>query len=102
MESLIDLFSSFLGLPVLASEHGRKVDSLIIYMHWLMGLLFVGWIIYFGYVLVRFRKARNPVADYTGVKNHTSSYIEVSVAVVEMVLLFGLAAGALLVRRKFF
>ncbi len=91
MEGLIDLFSSFLGLPVLASEHGRNVDSLIIYMHWLMGLLFVGWILYFGYVLIRFRKKRNPVADYAGVKNHASSYIEVAVAVVEMALLFGMA-----------
>ena len=31
-----------LGLPVLASEHGKHVDTLIIYVHWLMALLFVG------------------------------------------------------------
>jgi cytochrome c oxidase subunit 2 len=31
------------------------------------------------------------VADYTGVKSHTSSYLEVGVAVVEAVLLFGFA-----------
>ncbi len=46
---------------------GRHVDTLIIYMHWLMIALFVGWLGYFGYVLVRFRRARNPRADYRGV-----------------------------------
>ena len=80
-----------LGLPPLASDQGRHVDNLIIYMHWLMIVLFVGWLGYFFYVLVRFRRSRNPRADYVGVKNHASSYIEAAVAVVELVLLFGLA-----------
>ncbi len=80
-----------LGLPVLASEHGRNVDNLIIYMHWLMIVLFVGWLAYFAFVLVRFRRSRNPKANYAGVKNHASSYIEGAVAVVEGILLFGLA-----------
>ncbi|MDA1273030.1 MAG: cytochrome c oxidase subunit II [Verrucomicrobia bacterium] len=91
MEGLVDFFRSLMSMPVLASEHGRNVDNLIVYMHWLMLVLFVGWILYFGYVLVRFRKSKNPKADYVGVKSHSSSYIEVAVAVVEMVLLFGLA-----------
>ena len=43
-----------LGLPVLASEHGKNVDSLIIYVHWLMIVLFVGWFAYFVYVLFWF------------------------------------------------
>src|SRR5439155_19504348 len=80
-----------LGLPVLASEHGAQVDNLIIYVHWLMFVLFVGWLSYFAYALFRFHRSRNPRADYVGVKNHASSYIEVAVAVVEGVLLFGVA-----------
>ncbi|MEI9961844.1 MAG: hypothetical protein WDM76_12155 [Limisphaerales bacterium] len=36
-----------LGLPPLASTSGQDVDSLIIYVHWLMLALFIGWIIYF-------------------------------------------------------
>jgi cytochrome c oxidase subunit 2 len=79
--------AQLLGLPPLASEHGQQVDNLIIYIHWLMVALFVGWIIYFGYVLVRFHHKRNPRADYAGVKNHSSSYIEVAVVLVEFVLL---------------
>ncbi len=83
--------SRFLQLPILASEHGRKVDALIIYVHWLMIVLFVGWIAYFFYAIYRFRQSKNPKADYVGVKTHASTYIEVAVAVVEGVLLLGMA-----------
>ncbi len=80
-----------LGLPVLASQHGEQVDNLIIYVHWLMIVLFVGWLAYFAYALFRFHHSRNPKADYVGVKNHASSYIEIAVAAVEGVLLIGVA-----------
>jgi cytochrome c oxidase subunit II len=80
-----------LGLPPLASENGQDVDNLIIYVHWLMIALFVGWIIYFFYALYRFRSSRNPKADYVGVRNHASSYIELAVAGVEAVLLVFIA-----------
>src|SRR5437867_27236 len=80
-----------LGLPVLASEHGKDVDNLIIYVHWLMIVLFVGWLAYFAYALFRFHRSRNPKADYVGVKGHASNYIEGAVAIVEGVLLIGIA-----------
>jgi cytochrome c oxidase subunit 2 len=80
-----------LGLPPMASENGQGVDDLIIYVHWLMIALFIGWIIYFFYALFRFRKSRNPKADYVGVRNHASSYIELAVAGVEAVLLVFIA-----------
>jgi len=79
------------GLPLLASEHGGDVDKLIWYLHILMALLFVGWFAYFLYAIWRFRKSRNPKADYVGVTNHSSSYIEVAVAIAEGILLFALA-----------
>jgi cytochrome c oxidase subunit 2 len=56
-----------------------------------MGALFVGWLGYFLWVMVRFRKAANPKADYVGVRSHASTYLEIGVAVVEAVLLIGLA-----------
>src|SRR5678815_2118746 len=80
-----------LGLPVVTSAHGEAVDTLIIYVHYLMGALFVGWILYFCYVLIRFRKGANPKADYRGAQSHASSYIEIAVAFVEAVLLIGFA-----------
>ncbi len=85
------MMEKLLGLPPAASEQAAHVDMLIIYMHWLMIALFVGWLGYFTYVLVRFRRARNPRADYRGVKSHASNYIEGAVALVEGILLVGLA-----------
>jgi len=42
-------------------------------------------------VLVRFHRKRHPRADYLGVRSHASSYLEGAVALVEGVLLVGLA-----------
>src|SRR6478609_10825699 len=80
-----------LGLPPLASEHGADVDKLILYVHWLMAALFVGWLAYFLYVIFRFRRSRHPKADYTGVTSHATSWIEGAVALVEAILLLGFA-----------
>ena len=83
--------TQWLGLPALASAHGGQIDNLIGWIHIFMLLLFVGWGGFFIYALVRFRRSRNPVANYAGVKSHRSTYLEIAVAVVEAVLLFGFA-----------
>jgi len=80
-----------LGMPELASKNGEAVDALIVYVHWLMIALFFGWLIYFGYAVWRFRASRNPKANYHGVKNHASNFIELGVVVAEAVLLVGVA-----------
>ena len=80
-----------LGLPELASANGRAVDDLMVYVHWLMLVLFVGWIIYFGYVLFRFNAARNKKASYEGSKSKVPSYVELAIVAVEAVLLLGIA-----------
>ena len=82
---------AWLGLPPLATAHGGQIDNMIGWVHVFMAILFVGWGAFLVYVLVRFRRSRNPVADYTGVKSHNASYLEIGVAVVEAVLLFGFA-----------
>jgi cytochrome c oxidase subunit 2 len=81
-------WTQWLGLPLLASAHGGQIDRLIGWMHVFMFILFVGWGGFFVYALIRFRRSRNPVADYTGVKSHASNYSEVAVAVIEAILLF--------------
>ena len=86
-----ELTFKLLDMPPLASQNGQDVDDLIIYVHWLMLALFIGWIIYFFYAVNRFRSSRNPKADYVGVRNHASSYIELAVAAVEAVLLIFIA-----------
>jgi cytochrome c oxidase subunit II len=81
--------TEWLGLPALASAHGGQIDSLIGWTHVFMLVLFIGWGGFFAYCLVRFRRSRNPVANYTGVTSNTSKYSEIGVAVVEGILLFG-------------
>ena len=83
--------SKLLGLPELASKHGADVDMLIRYVHYLMIVLFVGWSAFFLYTLWRFRQKRHPKANYAGVTNHASNYLELAVAAVEIILLVGFA-----------
>jgi len=83
--------TDWLGLPALAAAHGAQIDSLIGWIHLFMLLLFVGWGGFFAYTLFRFRRSRNPVANYQLVKGHASSYLEGTVLGVELLLLFGFA-----------
>ncbi|CAN5143035.1 hypothetical protein BH20VER2_BH20VER2_05560 [soil metagenome] len=85
------LINEFLGQPPNASEHGYQIDHIIEFSHWFMGALFVGWSAFFVYVLIRFRKSRNPVADHEGVKNGVSTHLEFAVVLIEAVLLIGFA-----------
>ncbi len=78
-----------MGLPPLASAQGGEIDLIIFLMHVLMLVLLVGWGVFFIYVLFRFRAKRNPKANYTGVTNHYSTYIEGAVALIEALLLIG-------------
>ena len=83
-----------LGLPIQASEHAPEIDQMIVLIHYLMAVLFVGWGTFYVYTLIRFRASANPKANYTGVTSHTSSYLEIGVAVIEAVLLIGFAVPA--------
>ena len=91
IEKLYEIFRQLMGLPVMASEHGKNVDWLLIYMHWLMIVLFIGWIAFFFYAVFRFSKSRHPKADYIGARGHASSWAEGAVAVIELFILFVLA-----------
>jgi len=83
-----------LGLPAAASAHAGDIDQMIVLIHWLMAVLFVGWGLFFVYVLFRFRRGANPRADYSGAKGKLSKGIEVAIVVAEMVLLIGYAIPA--------
>jgi cytochrome c oxidase subunit II len=76
-----------LGMPIAGSEHAGEIDHIIVLVHWLMALLFVGWGAFFLYTLVRFRASANPRASYHGVKGTISKWIEGAVLVTEIVLL---------------
>ena len=76
-----------LGLPPQASTHAGEIDHMLVLVHWLMLVLFVGWGAFFLFVLFRFRKGSNPKASYTGAKGKLAKGLEVGVAIVEVILL---------------
>ncbi len=84
---MTNYITKYLGMPPVTAAHAQGLDNLLWYIHVLMAVLFVGWLAYFLYVIVRFSKARNPKADYQGLKGHASNYVEGLVVVVEFVLL---------------
>ena len=86
-----NMMTEWMGLPALAATHGAQIDNLIGWIHIFMLVLFVGWGGFFLYAIARFRKSRNPVADYKGVTSKNSTYMEIGVAVVEAILLIGFA-----------
>ena len=80
---IVEIFS----FPELVSQNGGDIDGLIIAVHLLMLVLFVGWIIYYFVALWKFRASNNPKADYKGVKTKTiTNSIEGAVIVAELVL----------------
>src|SRR5262245_41997904 len=76
-----------LGMPPAASAHAGDIDQMISLVHWLMLVLFIGWGIFFVFVLVRFRRGANPSASYGGAKGKVAKSTEVAVALVEVLLL---------------
>ena len=85
------MINKLIGLPELASEHGLLIDNMLELLHWFMAALLIGWSCFYLYCLVRFRKGKNPKADYHGVRGHASTHIEIGVVIVEAVLLLGFA-----------
>ena len=83
----MDPILNWLGLPVAASAHAGEVDRIMALVHWLMLVLFVGWSIFFVYVLFRFRSGAHPKADYRGVRGGWSNWVEGGVLVAEIALL---------------
>ena len=78
---------SWLGLPVEASAHAASIDQIIVLVHWLMLVIFAGWLVFFVYVLVRFRQGAHPKANYEGAKGHWSKLVEGGVLAAEVILL---------------
>jgi cytochrome c oxidase subunit 2 len=81
-------------MPPDYSQHGPRLDQLNAWVHWLMLILFVGWILLFFFMLIRFRASKHPKASYEGTKSHFSTWVEFGVFVAECVLLFGISIPA--------
>jgi len=75
------------GLPPDISTHGYAIDNIIVWMHWFMIALFIGWGLFMLAALIKFRARPGHAASYHGVESHLSTYLEGAIAVVEVVFL---------------
>ena len=73
------------------SSHAASIDHVMTLVHLLMLVLFAGWGAYFVWVLVRFRRSRQPHADPGGATGRVASFTEIGVVIAESVLLIGFA-----------
>ncbi len=79
--------ANFLGIPAAASAHAGEIDQMLVLVHYLMFVLFIGWGAFFVFVLFRFRRGANPRASYVGAKGKFAKSTEVAVALIEVILL---------------
>jgi cytochrome c oxidase subunit II len=75
------------GLPEQASAHAPDIDFVLGLEHAGMLALFLFFLGYLVYVLVRFRRSANPSASYGGMTSHWSVYLVFVIAAAEGVLL---------------
>jgi cytochrome c oxidase subunit II len=81
-------------LPIEGSAHAAQLDTITLFVHVLMAIMFVGWGAFFIYTLVRFRASRNPRASYHGTSSRASLWTELGVVVAELLLLVGFSIPA--------
>lgn len=75
-------------LPLNLSTIGGDLDRLFYIVHGFMAVLFVGWLAFFVYCLVKFRARAGHKAEYQTDTKHLNTYLEVGVVVFEVVLIF--------------
>lgn len=75
------------GMPIDISTHGWQIDRLILVVHIFMAVLFIGWLAFLVYTLVRFRRRPGHQAMYHLNHFKAPTYLEVGVALFEVALL---------------
>ena len=78
-------------LPPAASAHAAQIDFVLTLVHILMLVLFAGWGAYFVFVLFRFRRGRQPKANFKGARGRIALFVEIAVVLAEAALLVLLA-----------
>lgn len=77
------------GLPINISTYNGDIDSLINILHIFMFILFIGWSLFLLFTLFKFRQRPGHKAEYHGHHFKAPTYIEVGVALFEVLLLVG-------------
>lgn len=74
-------------MPMPASAHAGELDTIMTLVHVVVGVLFVGWLVFLTWTLIRFRRSRQPRANVGGLRSRTPARLEVAVVAAEAVLL---------------
>src|SRR5688500_7717121 len=83
------------GMPENVNEYyGAQVDTLNSCLHWFMLVLFVGWGGFMACCRFAFGARSGHKAKYELIQGTFSKYLEVAVAVIEVVLLVGFSLPA--------
>lgn len=82
------------GLPIDISTHGWQLDQIFNILHIFMAILFVGWFVFLVYTLFRFRQRAGHKATYAPKYTKFSTYLEVGIALFEVLLLVVFAIPA--------
>lgn len=77
--------------PPPITEHGKNVDRVIVFVHAMMAVLFVGWTLYFLGCIYKFRESAHPKADNVGPSKLWTTVVEYGVIVAEVVLIVSFA-----------
>ncbi len=83
----------FSYFPALASEHGATIDRLMILVCVFMTLIFLGWLVFFIYTLLRFRGSKQPTAQAESIKGRWVYGLAVGILLVELFIHVGLGGG---------
>lgn len=82
----------FSYIPELASAHGGAIDRLLVLLLTFLFIVFIGWLFFFAYALIRFRNSRNPVAASASLKVRWVYGPAAGLFAVELFIHFGLGA----------
>jgi cytochrome c oxidase subunit 2 len=74
-------------MPMPASAHAGQLDTIMTIVHLVIAVLFIGWLAFLAWTLIRFRQSRQPRADVEGLRSRTPARLEVAVVAAEIVLL---------------
>jgi cytochrome c oxidase subunit II len=78
--------------PPNISEHGVQVDTLNVFVHYFMLVLFFGWGAFFVYCLLRFRRREGVPAQHDLIHAKGAKVLEIGVVIFEVVLLLVFSA----------
>ena len=66
-------------MPLPASAHAGELDTIMTLVHVVIAVLFIGWLAFLTWTLIRFRRRRQPRADVRGLRSRTPARVEFSV-----------------------